>query len=258
MENYPSTQLSALAAAVFSGFAAAVLYDLLRSVRLRRRRSHGLTHVADGFFVLFLGILCLNVTLRIGGGELRLYLAAGLAGGALLWFALPSGLLRPVWDWWLDTLREFLHLLWRPLAFALRLGQKVAIRIKKGFLFCRKYATMKLRRWQILWFRRRRKEGVSMAKSTRRRRRVSPIIWLIIAALVILLSVQIVQVYTRYQSLQAEESALSEQESALQQENDALRADLGKKDDPTFWEQLARKFADMVKQGERIFIDPNY
>ena len=95
-------------------------------------------------------------------------------------------------------------------------------------------------------------------KQEKKKRRASPVALIVIAALILLVLVQIVQVYSQYRSMQAEESALSEQEASLQQENEALRSDLSKKDDPAFWEQLARKFANMVKQGERIFVDPNY
>ena len=262
MENHASAQLLSLAAAAFFGVCAGVLYDLFRAIRLRRRKNHALTHLLDGLYAAFLGFLCLEMTLRIGGGELRLYLVLGLAGGALLWYALLSEAWQPIWDWWLDTAAAFLRLLWRPVAFFLRSAQKFAAQLKKGFLFCRKYATIKTRRQSL----RRGKERTAMAKkpkqppagSRRRKRRVSPIAMLVLAALIILVSVQIVQVYTQYRSLQAEQDALESQEASLQQENDALRADLGKKDDPAFWEQLARKFANMVKQGERIFIDPNY
>ena len=97
-----------------------------------------------------------------------------------------------------------------------------------------------------------------MAKTKTRRRRANPIVLLVLLVLIVVVLIQIVQVYTKYDALQTEKSALTEQSEALQQENDALRSDLAKKDDPAFWEQLARKFADMVKQGERIFIDPNY
>ena len=97
-----------------------------------------------------------------------------------------------------------------------------------------------------------------MARTKTKSRRVNPIFLLVMLVLIIVVLIQIVQVYTKYAALQAEESALTEQAETLQQENDALRSDLAKKDDPAFWEQLARKFADMVKQGERIFIDPNY
>ena len=253
-----SEQLTALGLSVLWGTAAALCYDLLRALRLRRKSSALWTHALDGVYAVFLGLLGLNLALRLGQGELRLYFLLGGGAGFLLWFALLSAPLRPVWDWWLDCLIWFGRLLWRPVAFALGLGQKIGVSIKKGFLFCRKYATIFLHR-RLIPVLRRRKEGGSVAKKQEKKtHRVSPVALIVIAALILLVLVQIVQVYSKYRSMQAEESALTERESTLQQENDALRSDLSKKDDPAFWEQLARKFANMVKQGERIFVDPNY
>lgn len=258
MENYASAQLLNLFHAALTGLAAGVFYDLLRAVRLRRRHSLLLTHLSDGLYVLFLGISALYLTLRVGQGELRLYLIFGAVVGALLWFSLLADFFRPLWDWWLDTIRAFGSFLWKPVAFFLHFGQKIWCQAKKGFLFCKKYATMTLSRWRRPRLPRHGEEGRNMAKTKTKRRRANPILLLVLLVLIVVVLIQIVQVYTKYDALQAEESALTEQAESLQQENDALRSDLAKKDDPAFWEQLARKFADMVKQGERIFIDPNY
>ena len=97
-----------------------------------------------------------------------------------------------------------------------------------------------------------------MAKPTARKRRTSPLLLLLLLVLILIVAVKIFQVYTNYNALAAEEAALAEKEETLSQENSALRSDLAKKDDPAFWEQLARKIANMVKPGERIFVDPNY
>ena len=258
MENYAAAQLLNLSCAAISGLAAGVFYDLLRAVRLRRRHNLLLTHLLDGLYALFLGAVALYLTLRVGRGELRLYLVFGVLGGALLWFSLLADFFRPLWDWWLDTVRAFGIFLWKPVAFLLGFVQKIWYLAKKGFLFCRKYATMTLSRWRRPRLPRHGEEDRTMAKTKTRRRRANPIVLLVLLVLIVVVLIQIVQVYTKYDALQAEESALREQSEALQQENDALRSDLAKKDDPAFWEQLARKFADMVKQGERIFIDPNY
>ena len=258
MENYAAEQLLSLLRAVLAGLAAGLAYDLLRALRLRRRRALLLTHLLDGLYVFFLSAVGLYLTLQVGEGELRLYLFFGAAGGALLWFSLPADLFRPLWDWWLDTVLSFLRFLWRPLARIFSLCRKLWLSAKKGFLFLKEHAIITLSRCGNVPLFHHGEEGRSMARSKTKSRRTNPVFLLVILVLIIVVLVQIVKVYTKYDALKAEESALTEQAEALQQENDALRSDLAKKDDLAFWEQLARKFADMVKQGERIFIDPNY
>ena len=258
MENHISAQLLSLFLAAALGMALGIFYDLLRALRLRRRKSHVLTHLMDGAFVLIGGTFSLFLALQVGRGELRLYLLAGLVSGALLWFSLPSAFFRPLWDWWLDTLGKFFRLLWCPVRYLFSLWQKFTFRAKKMFSFLSKYATIKLHRWRIILFHRKRKEGRPMAKPTARKRRTSPLLLLLLLVLILIVAVKIFQVYTNYNALAAEEAALAEKEETLSQENSALRSDLAKKDDPAFWEQLARKIANMVKPGERIFVDPNY
>ena len=81
-----SEQLRALAASVLLGMALALLYDLLRAVRLRRRRSQKLTGAMDALYCVALTLSALVFALRIGGGELRL---GGFLFGALT-VAAPS------------------------------------------------------------------------------------------------------------------------------------------------------------------------
>ena len=69
MENHIPQQAAALAAAAALGVAGAVLYDLLRSVRLRRRRSRALTHALDGLYTLAAATLTLWLALGLGAGS---------------------------------------------------------------------------------------------------------------------------------------------------------------------------------------------
>ena len=85
MENHVSQQLTAYLTAALLGAASAMVYDLLRAVRLRRRRDRRLTGLADGLYITMLGLLLLWFTLRIGEGELRLYMLTGVALGAVLY-----------------------------------------------------------------------------------------------------------------------------------------------------------------------------
>ena len=103
MENHVPQQLTAYLTAAALGAASAMVYDLLRTVRLRRRRDRQLTGLLDGLYIAVLGFLLLWFALRIGQGELRLYMLTGVALGALLYSLTLPPLLRPLWDFWLDA-----------------------------------------------------------------------------------------------------------------------------------------------------------
>jgi len=115
MENHVSTQALSLGVSVILGLCAAFLYDLFRSARLRRRRSHPLTHLLDGAFILCLGLLLLWLAVVIGQGRLRLYMLLGCGCGTLLWWSWPGRLLRPVWSFWFDIAAALAHWLFLPI-----------------------------------------------------------------------------------------------------------------------------------------------
>ena len=108
-------QLDALWRSLFLGAAFALLYDCL-----------------------FLTAALLAFTLRIGQGELRLYMLAFVALGAYLSFALLSPLLRPLWDFWADCLFAFARLLRAPLLLVKKYYGKLHKFAKKLFLFSRR------------------------------------------------------------------------------------------------------------------------
>ena len=72
MENHVSQQLSAYLTAALLGAASAMVYDLLRTVRLRRRRDRRLTAALDAVYIAAMALLLLWFALRVGQGELRL------------------------------------------------------------------------------------------------------------------------------------------------------------------------------------------
>ena len=72
MELYIRLQVQTIAAALALGAAAVLVYELLRTVRLNRRRRW-VTHLTDGVYVLAVFWALLRFTLSIGQGELRLY-----------------------------------------------------------------------------------------------------------------------------------------------------------------------------------------
>ena len=89
------------------------------------------------------------------------------------------------------------------------------------------------------------------------KKKISPVVLLVIALLTAVLGVQIVRVYRQLKVARTEESVLSQQLQEQQQENDALRSDLAKKNDESFIKALARDLLGRAEEGERIFYDVN-
>lgn len=135
MENHVSQQLSAYLTAAALGAASAMCYDLLRTVRLRRRRNRRLTGALDVVYIAVQGLLLLWFALRIGQGELRLYMLTGMALGALLYGLTLPPMLRPLWDFWLDAAVQCCRLLCRPAAILACWVKKAAVFLKKNLSF---------------------------------------------------------------------------------------------------------------------------
>lgn len=148
MEIYIRQQLLDLGAAMLLGIVCGTVYDLLRPVRVRHRSNKPLTHVVDGIFVLIALLGVFLFALRIGQGEFRLFMLFGFVGGIVVYYLLLSAMLRPLWDFWAETVAKFLALLWKPFAFVGNVGKKVGQSAKKYFHFLRKYATIKRYKWE--------------------------------------------------------------------------------------------------------------
>ena len=112
-----SAQLEGYVTAAALGAAAGAVYDLLRTVRLRRRRSAPLTHVLDAVFLLAAAPALLWYALRVGEGELRLVMLSAMGLGALVYLWALSPLVLPLWDFWLGVAAGTARLLWRPAAW---------------------------------------------------------------------------------------------------------------------------------------------
>lgn len=137
MEIDSLQQLHILLRSVLLGWGLGLLYDLLRALR-RRCRQNALSATLDALYGLMLFLLVFLFTLQVGGGELRVFLLAGLALGLLLFFSLCSTPLRPIWDLWVDMALRFLRLLTLPLRLFLRYLKFSLHRLKKLFLFFRR------------------------------------------------------------------------------------------------------------------------
>ncbi|MBQ3549078.1 MAG: septum formation initiator family protein [Oscillospiraceae bacterium] len=252
MEHYVSAQLRELFTSMALGTAAALIYDVLRSARLLDRGDHFLTHLLDAFFVTTLAVGTLFLSFSLGQGQLRLYMLTGAALGAVVWFALFSKLLRPVWEIWCAALVAAVQLLLKPVVFLWNLLQKGLFTAKKGFSFLYTWGKMKYHHTE--------EEGSPMAaKSTKakNRKKTSPLLLLVLVVLIVVLAVQVANVYGDLADVRRQEASLNEALSQQQQENDALRSDLEKKDDENFIKALARELLGLAEEGERIFYDVN-
>ena len=125
MENYVTAQLAALCKAVLLGWLSGCVYDLLRSVRLLRRRSRALTHTLDALYGAALLLALLGFALHVGGGQLRLYMLLGAAAGCALYFWAFRGIFRPLWGFWTGAAASMAALLARPARFALKTAKKI-------------------------------------------------------------------------------------------------------------------------------------
>lgn len=96
-----------------------------------------------------------------------------------------------------------------------------------------------------------------MAKTPKAKRRSNTMLLLVIAALVVFLGIELVQVGNRLSEAKQQEAALTRQLQQQTQENQALESDLAKKDDEEFIKDLARDQLGLAEAGERIFYDVN-
>ena len=96
-----------------------------------------------------------------------------------------------------------------------------------------------------------------MAQKKTRKKRSNTVLLLVLAVLIVVVGMEIVNVYGRLRDVRAQEAALTQQMEEKTQENEALRSDLSKKDDPDFIKGLARDLLGLADEGERIFYDVN-
>ena len=230
--------------------------------RVPCRRGGWVRSALDGLFCLFSGACIIAFMLQPGDGELRVYMLAGIAGGALLYLSLLSPHLRPLWDFWrgvtVDCFRFFLS----PLLLLIALLKKIAKSQKKHFLFLRKWFTIiRHQRWMIL-IRRKRfgEEGVPMGRSRRERKQRKRkkksgglLGGLILLVLLFGLGFQLYRMQDQLAAARAERSALAEQISALQEENSQLEEDIARSSDPEMIEKIAREDLGMGVQDEKVF-----
>lgn len=87
-------------------------------------------------------------------------------------------------------------------------------------------------------------------------RRHNPLLYVVIALLVVILGVEVVKVYWKLNQAKEQQQILSQQQEQLEEENEGLKEDLEKKDDEDFIKSLARALG-WYEDGSRLFVDPN-
>lgn len=121
-----SEQARCFLASLLLGFSLSLLYDLLRAVRLRRATKRRFTSALDLLYCAAFALLTFLFALRIGGGELRLYMLCSALLGAVSYFALCARLFRPLWAFWAEVLFSFARLAAAPLRWLQKVYGKLA------------------------------------------------------------------------------------------------------------------------------------
>lgn len=132
-----SEQARCFLASLLLGFILSLLYDLLRAVRLRRATKRRFTSALDLLYCAAFALLTFLFALRIGGGELRLYMLCSALLGAVSYFTLCTRLFRPLWAFWAEVLFSFARLAAAPLRWLQKVYGKLAKLCKRYFLFSR-------------------------------------------------------------------------------------------------------------------------
>lgn len=258
MGNYVSEQLIVFLRSIALGAVLGVVYDLLGALRRLGGRLWG--GVLDAVFCLAAaGSVFLFV--MAGDGEMRMFIALGVLGGAVLFWCLLGSLLRPVWIFWLDMA------LW-PIAVFQNILKKFGQKLKKVFSFLKKRFTIK-----VNTLRRKKSSGAkegddSMrtpargrknSRSKKKKRMVvetkptSKLTIIILAVLMVGISVQIYQMAGKLRDAKVEELAYVQQLADLEVANAQLKADLENSGSLDLIEDIARDKLGMVKEGEKVF-----
>lgn len=256
MENYVSEQLLLFLQAILMGAALALVYDLLGVLRSLGGRLWG--GALDVLFCLS-SLAAVFVFVMAGSGELRVFVVVGIGGGAVLFWGLLAGLLRPIWTFWLQ-------LVLLPAAWMKRFLKKCGRKTKKVCTFWKNWFTMKL-----ITFRRKRPaekqegdEGMAASSGGKAARpsqnkpkpvkspsgKLTMFLLLILAAFI---SVQIFHMFDQLQTARQTEEAYAQQLAELQETNQQLQEDLDNSDSLDLIEDIARDQLGMVQEGEKVF-----
>lgn len=251
MRNDISVQLLTFGQSILLGAGIALLYDLLRPLRLRHSR---LTWLTDGAYCLTALLAVFLFLLRRVEGIPRLYVLLGLAGGGVLFFSLLSAPLRPIWDFWADTAAWGLHLLAIPLKKTASLCKKFGFHCKNLFYFGKKCYTIRKTGGYSSVFKRR---PGTMAKTAKKSSKVKAGFFTKVLILVLLgaLGSQLYHLHSQVAEAQAQKDALSYQVAEQQQTNDQLQAGIDNGGSEEEMKRIAREELGLVDPNEKVFYD---
>jgi spore cortex biosynthesis protein YabQ len=128
----PAAQAHALALCLAAGVGLGLFYDLLRLLRLAPA-PRLLAGLLDLLFWLAAAGLLFSCALALGDGRVRLYMAAGLALGAALYFLLLSPPVRRVLAGLARLSGRILRLLTAPVRLLLRRCGVFCAQVKKSW-----------------------------------------------------------------------------------------------------------------------------
>ena len=243
-----SEQARCFLASLLLGFILSLLYDLLRAVRLQRATKRRFTSALDLLYCAAFALLTFLFALRIGGGELRLYMLCSALFGAVSYFTLCARLFRPLWAFWAEVLFSFARLAAAPLRWLQKVYGKLAKLCKRYFLFSRNQLIIKS-------YERRARYSLRRARKKEAHRHGRAGQMLVIAILIALVGVQLIHLRSQIDDARSQLTALQSDLDTAKQENDALASALEKADDPEFLQELARDQLGYVTPGEKTFYD---
>lgn len=237
MGNHIPEQLALFFRSILLGGGFALVYDLVRPLRLLGGRKWGclLDSLVSAGAVVSVFFFIMN-----GDGELRLFILLGAVGGAVLFFSLLSAPLRPIWAFWTEV---FLL----PVGIVENFLKKLKQICKKLFSFWKTWFTIITKSGQ---------EGdgeVAAQAKTKKKRPSSKLTALILLVLILGIGVQLYNMYGQLQAARAEEGVYATRLEALTAENQRLAQDIANSDDPELIEDIARNDLGMGVSGEKVF-----
>lgn len=257
MGNYVSEQLALFLQSIALGAVLGLIYDLLSALRSLGGRLWG--GVLDALFCLA-AACAVFLFVMAGDGELRIFIALGIVGGAILFRFLLGGLLRPIWRFWLE-------LILLPAALVIKFLKKCRQKTKKLFSFWQKWVTMKF----TTLHRRKTSDhqegdeqmsppsGRKAARQPQKRKKktasrpASRLTVFLVATLLLVVSVQIYRMFGELQDARVQEAAYAQQLAALQETNRQLQEDLDNAGNLDLIEDIARDQLGLVRDGEKVF-----
>ena len=256
--NHVSQQLLLFLRSIALGLCLGLVYDLLGALRVLGGRIW--SGVLDTLFCLTAAAAAVLFVLA-GDGELRIFVALGILGGAVLFRWLLGPLLRPVWAFWLA-------LILRPADLVGKIFKKWGRKAKKGFSFCRNWVTIKFTTPHREKNARQQRgdddmsgpSGTRKAPAPRKKQKAGKaarpsgrLTLLILAALLLGVSVQIYRTLGQLREARAEEAVYAQQLAELRETNSQLQEDLDNSGSQALIEDIARDQLGMVLPGEKVF-----